>query len=49
MTLKDRLNNDDKFAKSIGAQLIDDNKHYDIDWLWASGDVFNGRNIEDVF
>lgn len=33
----------------IGAQLIDDNKHYDIDWLWASGDVFNGRNIEDVF
>ena len=33
----------------ISEQLIDDSKHYDVDWLWASGDVFNGRSVDDVF
>ncbi len=32
----------------IAENLIDDSKHYDVDWLWASGPVFEGRSVEDV-
>ena len=32
----------------IGERLIDDSKHYDVDWLWASGSVFEGKSVEDV-
>ena len=32
----------------IGQNLIDDSKHYDVDWLWASGPVFEGKSVADV-
>ena len=32
----------------IGESLIDDSKHYDVDWLWASGPVFEGKSVDDV-
>ena len=32
----------------INQNLIDPTKHYDVDWLWASGEVFEGKNFEDV-
>ena len=32
----------------IGENLMDDSKHYGVDWLWASGKVFEGKSVEDV-
>lgn len=32
----------------IRENLIDPTKHYDVDWLWASGAAFEGKNFEDV-
>lgn len=32
----------------ISENLIDPTKHYNVDWLWASGAVFEGRSFDDV-
>ena len=32
----------------ISQNLINDSKHYNVDWLWASGPVFDGKSVADV-
>ena len=45
MTLKDRLNNDDKFAKSIGAQLIEVREGYACAELIVKDFHLNGAGV----
>lgn len=45
MTLQERLNNDDRFAKSIGAQLVEVREGYARAWLTITEQHLNGAGV----
>ena len=45
MTLKDRLNNDDQFARSIGAQLTEVREGYAVATLTITPRHLNGAGV----
>ncbi len=45
MTLKDRLNNDDQFARSIGAQLTEVRQGYAVASLTITPRHLNGAGV----
>lgn len=39
---------DDLAAEGIPQNLIEEGKRYAVDWLWASGSLFEGRTVDEV-